>query len=236
MQKLTIENLTHFYQKAPAVNRLSVELTAGKTCLLLGPNGSGKTTMMKIIAGLTRPSQGSVLLDGEPVGTKTKARIAYMPTESYFYPGMSVRDAGKYYADFFRDFNFKRYAAIIDRAELAMQSRVRSLSSGMNAKLRLSLILSRDAEIMMFDEPINGVDLITRDWVLSEIAARKREDRLLLISSHLVEEAEAIADYALFIKKGELVEAGTLENVCRGESLTDRYREIFRVQPVGEIY
>ena len=224
---LKSENLTRRYWGKDALRNVSFELAAGSTCLLLGPNGSGKTTLMKIAAGLVSPSAGRILLDGEAVGTATKRRTAYMPTENYFYNYMTVRDAGKYYADFFPDFDRGAFDARIHRAERAPDARIRTLSSGMSAKLRLSLALSRDAEMMMFDEPINGVDMLTRDWVLEEIARRRGEDRVLLISTHLVEQAERLADCALFLRDGELVRSGSLAEICREKSLEDVYREIY---------
>ena len=225
--KLKINNLTQRYRRVTALKDVSLQLRGGDTCLLLGPNGSGKTTLMKLIAGIASPSSGEITLDGMPIGPKTKARIAYMPTENYFYNYMSVRDAGKYYADFFADFDRAAYEARIDRAELDPRAPIRTLSSGMSAKLRLSLILSRDAKVMMFDEPINGVDMLTRDWVLDEIAARRSPERILLISTHLVEQAERLANCALFLRRGELVREGTMDALCRESSLEDLYREVY---------
>ena len=171
--RLRAENLSRKYRGKYALNDVSFELNGGDVCLLLGPNGSGKTTLMKLIAGLLSPSAGSIELDNESIGTATKRRVSYMPTENYFYNYMTARDAGKYYADFFSDFDRDAYEARIARAELPLNGRIRTLSSGMAAKLRLSLALSRDADVMMFDEPINGVDMLTRDWVIGEIAARR---------------------------------------------------------------
>ena len=225
--ELRIENLTQRYRGVTALKGVCTQLRGGDTCLLLGPNGSGKTTLMKLIAGIASPSSGEITLDGMPIGPKTKARIAYMPTENYFYNYMSVRDAGKYYADFFTDFDYAAYEDRIDRAELSPRASIRTLSSGMSAKLRLSLILSRDAQVMMFDEPINGVDMLTRDWVLDEIAARRSPERILLISTHLVEQAERLANCALFLRRGELVRAGAMDELCRESSLEDLYREVY---------
>lgn len=224
---LKVENLTRYYHRKAALKQLRFELAPGSVCLLLGPNGSGKTTLMKILAGLVSPSAGEIRLDGHPLCTRDKARVAYMPTENYFYNYMSVRDAGKYYRDFFPDFDFDAYEEMIDRAELPMKGAVRTLSSGMSAKLRLTLTLCRDAELMMFDEPINGVDMLTRDWVLQEIAARRNEARILLISTHLVEQAEHLANRALFLKKGKLVREGALSELCAEASLEDQYRQIY---------
>ena len=225
--ELRIENLTQRYRGVTALKGVCTQLRGGDTCLLLGPNGSGKTTLMKLIAGIASPSSGEITLGSMSIGPKTKARIAYMPTENYFYNYMSVRDAGKYYADFFADFDRAAYEARIERAELDPRASIRTLSSGMSAKLRLSLILSRDAQVMMFDEPINGVDMLTRDWVLDEIAARRSPDRILLISTHLVEQAERLANCALFLRRGELVREGAMDALCRESSLEDLYREVY---------
>ena len=229
--KLRAEALSRKYRGKYALNDVGFELNGGDVCLLLGPNGSGKTTLMKLIAGLASPSAGSVTLDGEAIGTATKRRIAYMPTENYFYNYMTVRDAGKYYADFFSDFDRAAYESRAERAELPLDGRIRTLSSGMAAKLRLSLALSRDADVMMFDEPINGVDMITRDWVIGEIAARRDSGRILLISTHLVEQVEGVANRALFLSHGELVRSGTLDEGRGGRTLEDVYREVYGGAP-----
>ena len=163
---LRITNLTRKYISRVAVDNVSLTIEPGRTYALLGPNGSGKTTLMKLIAGLTRPTSGEILYDGMPLGSKTKAAIAYMPTESYFYNYMTIRDAGRYYADFFRDFSMQQYNEALTRMELDPKDRIRQLSSGMNAKLRLALTLSRDARLFMFDEPLNGVDILTRAQVV----------------------------------------------------------------------
>ena len=225
--RLKTEALTRKYRGKYALWDVSFELNGGDVCLLLGPNGSGKTTLMKMIAGLVSPSAGNIELNNESVGTATKRRVAYMPTENYFYNYMTVRDAGKYYADFFSDFDRAAYESRAERAELPLAGRIRTLSSGMAAKLRLSLALSRDAAVMMFDEPINGVDMITRDWVIDEIAARRDSGRILLISTHLVEQVEDLANRALFLSRGELVRAGSLDEVRGGRALEDIYREVY---------
>lgn len=224
---LKITNLTRLYRGKAALSGINLNFSGGDVCLLLGPNGSGKTTMMKMIAGLVSPSSGSIELNGAPLRTADKAHIAYMPTENYFYSYMSVKDAGRYYADFFPDFDMHAYLSMIDRAEMEPGMRIRTLSSGMSAKLRLALTLSRDAGIMMFDEPINGVDMLTRDWVLDEIARRRDGNRIMLISTHLVEQAEKLANCAVFLRRGQLALSGRMDEICRESALEDLYRSIY---------
>ena len=224
---LKLQNVTKRYLRRTALDDVSLNIEAGKTCLLLGPNGSGKTTMMKLITGLARPTSGEITLDGEGIGPITKARVAYMPTENYFYNYMTVKDIGRYYADFFNDFDPARYRRMLVDMDLDEADRIRQLSSGMAAKLRLSLTLSRDATLMMFDEPLNGVDILTRTQTINAILAGRRAGRSMLISTHLVDELEDVVDYTVFLRKGKLVMAGDKREICAGRTLRDLYLEVY---------
>ena len=224
---LEFKDVTKQYMRRAALDGVSFALEAGSVCLLLGPNGSGKTIAMKLAAGLARQTSGEVLFEGQRIGPATKARVAYMPTENYFYNYMTVRDAGAYYADFFSDFDARRYDEWLRRMELSAEDRISKLSSGMAAKLRLSLILSRDAGLMMFDEPLNGVDILTRQQVIDAIVSARDERRTLLVSTHLVDELEDVADTCVFLREGRLVAAGGKAETCGGKTLKERYIEIY---------
>ncbi len=224
---LELTGLTRTYLRKRAVDNVTLNLQPGKTYALLGPNGSGKTTLMKMIAGLTKPTSGDIRLDGMPVGPQSKKHVAYMPTESYFYNYMSIRDAGNYYADFFTDFDKTRYQDMLRRMDLDPKDKIRQLSSGMNAKVRLALTLSRDAMLMMFDEPLNGVDILTRTQVVDEITRRRNEGRIMIISTHLVEEVEDLLDEVLMMKNGVMVKTGSREELTREGTLTELYLKIY---------
>ena len=224
---LELRNVTKRYLRRTALDDVSLAIEEGKTCLLLGPNGSGKTTMMKLIIGLSRPTSGEITLDGEAIGTSTKAHIAYMPTENYFYNYMTIKDIGRYYADFFKDFDPREFDRQLISMELDSADRIRQLSSGMAAKLRLALALSRDARLMMFDEPLNGVDILTRTQTIEAILAGRKQERTMLISTHLVDELEDVVDYTVFLKKGRLVMAGDKKEICAGRTLKDLYLEVY---------
>jgi ABC-2 type transport system ATP-binding protein len=224
---LEFRNVTKKYLRRAALDDVSFTLDAGRVCLLLGPNGSGKTTAMKLIAGLSRQTSGEVLFEGQRIGARSKAHIAYMPTENYFYSYMSVKDAGKYYEDFFADFDARRFDDWLRRMELNPEDKVRQLSSGMAAKLRLSLILSRNARLMLFDEPLNGVDILTRTQVISEIIRCRAEGRAMIISTHLVEEMDSYIDHVVFMRQGEIVKHGSREELTAESTLTQIYLDIF---------
>lgn len=226
---LESRELTKKFGAKTAVDGVSLILESGHIYAMLGPNGSGKTTWMKMAAGLIKPTSGEVLFAGQPVGIASRKDVAYMSTEPYFYLWMTVEDAGKYYADFFDDFSMERYLFLLHSMDLSEKDKIRNLSSGMVAKMKIALTLARNAKVYMLDEPFNGIDLLARDEIRAAILEAAVPEKLLLLSSHLVEEMEAIADRAVFIRQGKLVEVRDLEEMreTEGVSMADRYRTIF---------
>ncbi len=230
MLKSTV--LTKVFGTKTAVDQVSLAMDAGHIYAMLGPNGSGKTTWMKMAAGLCKPTSGTVSFEGEPVGVKSRASIAYMSTEPYFYTWMTLRDVGRYYQDFFTDFSMQRYRTLLSQLELEESLKTKTLSSGMMAKAKIAVTLARDAKVWMLDEPFNGIDLLARDRIKEAIIESAAPDKLLLMSSHLVEEMESIADRAVFLRNGQLVkevdiETERTENGC---SIADEYRQIYGAQ------
>ena len=230
-EKIMLESteLTKAFGSKIAVDHVSIALEKGHIYAMLGPNGSGKTTWMKMAAGLIKPTSGEVCFKGEPVGIDSRRHVAYMSTEPYFYPWMTVGDVGKYYQDFFEDFLPERWESLISQMELDPKLKTKALSSGMMAKLKIAVTLARDADVYMLDEPFNGIDLLTRDSIRQHILEYAGEEKLLLLSSHLVEEMEAIADKAVYISEGRLADLVDLEQMReeKGLSMADRYREIY---------
>ena len=226
---ITSKDLTRKFGTKTAVDGVSLTLTPGHVYAMLGPNGSGKTTWMKMAAGLMKPTSGEVLFEGQPVGVESRRHVAYMSTEPYFYPWMTVKDVGAYYGDFFEDFSAEKYASLLREMELEEGMKTRTLSSGMMAKLKIAVTMARDARVYMLDEPFNGIDLLARDEIRQSILRESAEDKVLLLSSHLVEEMEAVCDTAIFIRQGTLIEVRNLEEMRETDhvSMADRYREIY---------
>ena len=222
-------NIEKRYGGKFAVNGMSVAIEDAHIYGLLGPNGSGKSTWMKMAAGLIVPDEGEMTLDGVKISAETKKHIAYMPTEGYFYIYMKIKDVGRYYQDFFDDFDAQQFEKLIADMDLEMNMKVRNLSSGMMAKLKIAVTLSRKAELYLLDEPLNGIDLLARDEVVNTILTNMSDNASVVISSHLVEELERIIDKAIFMKDGQIVLMGDVEEIRqeRGESVVDLYREIY---------
>ncbi len=219
-----------------AVNGVSLQMEPGHVYAMLGPNGSGKTTWMKLAVGLLKPTAGEMLWNGAPVGIGSRREIAYMPTEPYFYGWMRVRDVGRYYADFFEDFRPEKFAELLERMELTPEMKVKTLSSGMTAKLKVAAALARHARVYLLDEPFNGIDLLARDQIAKAIVEAADAETVLALSSHLVEELETLADRVVFLSEGKLIESADVEEMRErtGLSLADRYRKIYGLPETGK--
>lgn len=226
---LECKDVTKKYGRKTAVDHVSLEIRPGRIYAMLGPNGSGKTTLMKMAVGLVKPTIGTVFYKGMPVGTESRKEVAYMSTEPYFYNWMTVKDVGRYYADFFDDFSMERYEQLLNRMHLTMDLKTKTLSSGMMAKLKIAVTMARNAKIYLLDEPLNGIDLLARDEIMTSILEAVGPDVALVISSHLVDELEKIVDTAIFMKDSVLVEVDDVEElrIMHGKSVSDRYREIY---------
>lgn len=223
------EHLTKKYISTVAVSDLSVDIEPGYIYALLGPNGSGKTTLMKMIAGLSKPTTGTITLDGAPLTYKDKAHIAYMPTEAYFFNYMTCIDVGKYYTDFFDDFDCEKYLNLLQQMELMPSQKIKDMSSGMMAKLKIAVTLSRGSRVILLDEPLNGIDIIAREKIINTIVSNISENTAVVISSHLVDELEKIVDHVFFIRQGTCVLQGNAEElrVAQGMSIVDMYKQIY---------
>ncbi|EHL11814.1 hypothetical protein HMPREF9625_00644 [Oribacterium parvum ACB1] len=225
---LQASNLSKKYNGRTALDHVNVEMGDGKIYAFLGPNGSGKTTFMKIIASLTKQSEGELLLDGKALSIKSRADVAYLPTETHAYPFMTVGEFGEYYKTFFKDFDEIRYKSWVERMKIPFRTPFKVLSSGMDKKVRVAATLAREAKVLILDEPFNGVDLLAREEIEKMILEVMSDNRTIILSSHLVEEVESYVNFALFFNEGRLLAMEDVEELrsSRGMSITDRYREL----------
>ena len=211
-----------------AVNDFNMKLSEGKVYGLLGDNGSGKTTWMKMVAGLTKPTSGEIIYKEAPWNYKDKSEIAYMSTEPFFYDFMSIKDVARYYADFFEDFDTEKFQKMTDKVGLEESMKIKTLSTGMTAKLKVVATLSRSASLFLLDEPLNGIDFKAREEIISIILDEADSKNCFVISTHLINEIESFIDEAVFVKNGQLIlqTETEKERMQNGKSIADIYMEI----------
>lgn len=226
---IEIKGLTKSYLNKKAVNNLSLNLEKGKVVGILGPNGSGKTTIIKILAGILRSNKGQVLIDGKNPGAYTKSIVSYLPDRNFLYEWMSVEESIVFYKDFYADFDKNKAYELLEFMNLDKNAKVNSLSKGMKEKLNLTLVLSRRAKVYILDEPIAGVDPIARDQILDAIIKNYNKDSTMLITTHLVRDIEGVFDEVIFLKEGEVYLRGDAEQLREEKEMQidDLYKEIF---------
>lgn len=227
---LTCYDVSKSYHGFLALNSLSVTIPRGRIIGLLGPNGSGKTTLLKLIAGLLTPTQGSIFINGSPVGVETKRTVSYLPERTYFEGNMSVMDTINFFSDFYHDFDRNLAFDLMGRLSLPLHHKFKTLSKGMKEKLQLILVMSRQADLYLLDEPIAGVDPATRDFILDIILRTYNRNTTIILSTHLIYDIEPILDDVIFIANGQIMLVDSCDNLrAQTGSSVDRYfREVFR--------
>ncbi|MDA2330472.1 ABC transporter ATP-binding protein, partial [Bacillus cereus] len=208
---------------------LSATISEGKIIGLVGDNGSGKTTLLKMIAGLRYPSKGTITIEGQKVGIETKKTVSFMPDSPVFDEWMTIKDAVVFYRDFYSDFDFHQAMDLIAEFKMPLEEHIVALSKGGVEKLQLILTFSRKAKLYILDEPLGGIDLVSRKHVLDLILKFYREDCTILISTHLIEETENIFDEVIFLKDGTIILHENVEEIRfhHGKAVHELFREVF---------
>lgn len=226
---ITVDHLSKSYGSQLVLDDISFTLPEGKIIGLLGPNGCGKTTLMKILTGLIHDYKGSVLIDGEAPGEKTKAHCVYMPEQTFLHNWMRTIDAVNYFDDFFADFDKNKALELIRRFGLPEKQKAKTMSKGMQEKLLLSLVMSRSARLYMLDEPMGGVDPATRSSILDFIMANYAEKSTIIMSTHLINDLQSAFSHALFIGGGKVLINDSVSEITKnGQTLDEVFREVFR--------
>ncbi|MBP1755932.1 MAG: transporter [Firmicutes bacterium] len=227
---LECKSLTKKFTTLTALSNVNLTLERGRIIGLLGPNGSGKTTMIKLINGLLVPTSGTILVDGKAPGTDTKKIVSYLPEKTYLPDWMKISDTIEFFHDFYPDFDSKRANEMLDRLHLDASRRMKTLSKGTKEKVQLILVMSRNADLYCLDEPIGGVDPAARDYILNTIISNYNENATVLISTHLIADIEKVLDEVVFIKDGTVTLHSSVEDIRtkEGKSVDTLFREVFK--------
>lgn len=214
----------------PALRDINVTIECGKIIGLLGPNGSGKTTFLKLINGLLTPSSGELFIGGERPGVITKQHISYLPDQTIFPKWMKISDLFSYYDDFFVDFDKNKAEEMLKRLDIVENMRLKHMSKGTQEKVQLILTMSRNANLYCLDEPIGGVDPATRDYILQTIISNYSENASVLLSTHLISDVESILDDVIFLQDGQIRLQSSVDDIReqQGKSVDTLFREVFR--------
>jgi hypothetical protein len=225
-----VDHLTKHYRKTPALRDYSLSLDAGHIVGLMGPNGCGKTTLLKILAGVLSDYEGTVTIGGCTPGVATKEIVSYLPDADFLNGDWTAEEAIRIYSMFFADFDADKAASMVDFFGLPSDRRLGEMSKGMGEKLQISLIMSRRARVFLLDEPISGVDPATRDIILEGILREFNPESLLIMSTHLISDIEHFVDYALFMKEGQVLLQGDADDLraTHGDSLDAIFRKEYR--------
>jgi len=227
-QLITVENLHKAYGSKTVLNQISFTAAPGQIIGLLGPNGCGKTTLIKILTGLIKDHTGTVRINNEEPGPYTKSIVAYLPEKTYLPDWMRPVDAIGYFADFYKDFDKDKALTMVSRFGLDMKQRVKTMSKGQQEKLRLLLVICRNAELYILDEPLGGVDPAARAKILDLILENRAATSTVLISTHLIGDVEYIFDRVMMIKEGELIVNKHVNELREsGKSVEEVFKEVF---------
>ncbi|MBQ8472067.1 MAG: ABC transporter ATP-binding protein [Bacilli bacterium] len=209
---------------------INLVVPRGKIIGLLGKNGTGKSTLIKLINDLLTIDSGSILVNGSKIGVESKKIISYLPERTYLDKSMTVEEVIEYFKDFYDNFDSKKAKELLKDLDLDTNQKLSKMSKGMQEKVQLVLVMSRKADLYILDEPLGGVDPATRDYILDTILTNFNEGASVIISTHLIADIERILDEVIFIDSGKIIlqsDCDTLRNK-EGKSIDEIFRRMFK--------
>ena len=225
---LEIKNLRKSYGSHEVLKGITFDIPKGQIVGLLGPNGCGKSSMIKSIVGLINDYEGEILINGQAPGVESKKVVAYLPEKNYLPPWMTPKSAINYMADFYKNFDKEKALNMAQTFELNMKQKLKTMSKGQQEKLHLILVMCRKADLYVLDEPLGGVDVVARDFILETILKNHAENSTILLSTHLIYDIERILDRVIMIKGGTLAVNTQVEKIRENNSTVENlFREVF---------
>jgi len=230
MSLLEIKNLSKAYDSKVVLDNISLKIPSGKIIGLLGKNGAGKTTLIKLINDLLTPTSGEILVNGNKIGVESKKVIAFLPERTYLNKQMRVSEVIAYFKDFYDNFDEEKAIKLLGDLDLDINQKLSKMSKGMQEKVQLVLVMSREADLYILDEPLGGVDPATRDYILDTILSNFSENASVIISTHLISDIEKILDEVIFIDKGKIILQSDADKLRKKEksSIDEIFRRMFK--------
>ena len=230
MELLECKHLCKEFDDKQILEDINLKIPRGKIIGLLGKNGTGKSTFIKLVNDLLTPTSGAVLINGEKPGVKSKDIISYLPERTYLDGDMTIKEAIKYFEEFYKNFNTEKAIELLKKLDLDINKKISKMSKGMQEKLQLILVMSRKAKLYILDEPLGGVDPATRDYILDTILSNFNEGASVIISTHLIADIERILDEVIFIDKGKIVLTSSADELRNKEkaSIDEIFRRCFK--------
>ncbi len=227
---LECRKLTKRYKSKEVLKQVDLKLESGHIIGFLGPNGSGKTTFIKMINGLLTPTEGELLFCGEKIGVESKKHISYLPDQTYLNMNQKVQDIIAFFQDFYENFEVTRAYDMLEKLKISPQDRLKTLSKGTKEKVQLVLVMSRRAKLYVLDEPIAGVDPAARDYILNTIISNYEPEASVLIATHLIADIENVLDEIVFLRDGQIVCHTSVDEIRdkEGKSVDAYFREVFK--------
>jgi ABC-type multidrug transport system, ATPase component len=227
---LECRNLVKAYANSQALKGINLSIKRGRIVGLLGPNGSGKSTLIKLANGLLTPSSGEILIAGNKPGIETKKIVSYLPERTYLNDWMKVSDIINFFNDFYDNFNPEKAYTMLEKLNINPNDKLKTMSKGTKEKVQLILVMSREADLYLLDEPIAGVDPAARDYILNTIISNYNENATIIISTHLISDIERILDDVVFISYGNIFLTKSVDEIREneGKSVDTLFREVFR--------
>ena len=226
---LEVNNVYKRIKGKSILNGVTLSVEQGRVLGIMGPNGQGKTTLLNVIQGFLKADKGDIVIDGVAINTNSKESIAYLQDKNIFPKSMKIKEAITLYGNFFEDFNVEKMNYYLEFMNLDRNSKIKDLSKGMSEKFNLSLVLSRKAKLYLLDEPISGVDPVSREKILDAILENLSEESSMIITTHYIGELERIFDNVAFLGDGRIIEYDEAENLRAkyNASIDEVYRKIF---------
>ena len=230
MELLQCINLNKSFGKKRILKNVNLTIPRGKIIGLLGKNGMGKSTLIKLINDLLTISSGQILVNGKPLGTESKKIISYLPERTFLDKNMTVEKTVKYFEEFYDNFDSEKAYKLLQDLDLDITQKLSKMSKGMQEKVQLVLVMSRKAELYILDEPLGGVDPATRDYILDTILTNFNDGASVILSTHLISDIERILDNVIFIDKGEIVLTAEADELRTREvaSIDEIFRRMFK--------